>query len=90
MLTIGYSSLKTFKRCRRQYYYSYVLGLEKEKSITGALSIGTIVHSCLENIYLGTIKNWDGVIDHIADVLNPDTNPEVTDTADMILGMIKA
>lgn len=45
------SELKTFKRCRRKWYFGYHLGLTAREPWTGPLAIGTRMHIALAAMY---------------------------------------
>lgn len=54
-IRISNSKLKTYLRCRRKYYYRYVLGLSpKQKSVQ--LERGSWIHSLLQTYYDG--EDW--------------------------------
>ena len=55
LLKISPSSLKKFGRCKRQYYYSMVEGLETRLP-TLPLKRGTWMHECLQYHYMG--RGW--------------------------------
>lgn len=46
-LEVHQSSLKTWRRCHREYYYKYILKVEKRRK-ANALVRGTIVHAMIE------------------------------------------
>lgn len=49
---ISNSEIKTFKECKRRWYLTYVRRLKlRREDPTGARSIGTRVHACLEHHY---------------------------------------
>ncbi len=48
-IRLSASSINTFRRCPREFYYSYVLRLPQEPSIH--LIKGNVVHSCLEKFF---------------------------------------
>lgn len=49
-LRLSATSLETYRKCPRRYYYAQVLRLEEEDSI--ALAFGTAVHAALERYHL--------------------------------------
>src|SRR5438874_4113291 len=53
--TVSASRLSTWQRCRLQFYFRYVAGIQK--SPTPALHIGTTVHTVLQQWNLG---RWRG------------------------------
>lgn len=48
----SFTKLNTFKRCKRQFYYSYIQKLTP-KFEKVAPSRGRLVHTCLQNLYRG-------------------------------------
>jgi len=58
---LSHSRIGTFHGCRRKYYYTYVLGIEKareEKS--AALRYGSLVHDALEQYWLRMKEDQNG------------------------------
>lgn len=84
MFIIHQSSLKTFRRCHKAYYYKYILGLEKIKK-GSALVRGSCVHEMIEAKANG--KNpWDAFEDYIEKnkPLFTEQDPEYEGLLDMI------
>lgn len=50
-MRVANSELRTFKRCRRQWWLSYHRGLRKRHDGLGPLAIGNMVHHVLERYY---------------------------------------
>lgn len=48
MFEVHQSTLKCWRRCKRQYFYKYVQNLQKRRKVGPAIR-GTIVHNMLEN-----------------------------------------
>src|ERR1700756_233400 len=53
--TISASRLSTWQRCRLQFYFRYIAGIQK--SPTPALHIGTVVHTVLQQ---WNLARWHG------------------------------
>jgi RecB family exonuclease len=69
---ISNSELKTFKRCRRQWWLSYVRRLRRRKAdLTGPAQLGTRVHAAL--------AEWYGGIEDPLLVLDEILNSELAD-----------
>lgn len=51
MIKASNSELATFKDCRRKWYLSYYRGLQPDEKSTGALALGTNVHTALATYY---------------------------------------
>ena len=45
---ISASEIATWHRCRREWYYSYGLGIERKQVADSALEVGSLVHAAIE------------------------------------------
>jgi hypothetical protein len=51
-IRMSQSEASTFRRCRRKWFLGTYRGLQpREQRVTGALSMGTRIHACLESYY---------------------------------------
>ena len=55
-LKVSHSSLKKFRRCKRQYFYSIIEGLEPRLS-SAPLKLGSWFHALMESYYKG--EDWE-------------------------------
>ncbi len=54
-LALSHSAIKSFRRCKRQFYYKYVEGMQSRMPSI-PLKLGTWIHSLMEAYY--TTGNW--------------------------------
>lgn len=83
-LIVHQSSLKTFRRCHKGYFYKYILGLEKKKK-GSALVRGSCVHEMIEAKANGK-DPWEAFENYL-DANKPiftEQDPEYEGLADMI------
>lgn len=50
-LVVTYSDITNFLKCRRLWYWNYVLDYNKPESLVGPLALGTRVHKALDTYY---------------------------------------
>jgi CRISPR/Cas system-associated exonuclease Cas4 (RecB family) len=55
-LSISHSSVKAWRRCKRQFYYKFVLGLESRRP-SQPLKLGSWIHELMEAYY--TTGGWE-------------------------------
>lgn len=55
MIALSHSSIKSFRRCKRQFYYKYVEGLEARMP-SQPLKLGSWIHDLMEDYYKE--KGW--------------------------------
>lgn len=68
-MTASNSSIQAFKRCRRKWWLSYVMGwVPRERSVVGPLPFGSRIHAALEAMYA---RGEDPVAAH-ADLIEKD------------------
>lgn len=93
MRNISNSEVSSWLRCRRKYYYEYMLDLEP-KVLSAPIGRGTLIHAMLEQYYLNKMdgESEDTCRDAAQRVINAeilDENADVTmlgKTRDLIMG----
>ena len=87
------SELKTFRRCKRQWWLGNYRGLQlARESVTGAASLGSRVHRALELVYSSDVESaiadFHATVE--ADVARcPEQEKDIRADADMALAMIE-